>query len=49
MKMLVTGASGFVGRALVPALVAAGHEVLAATRRPAAYQGEGRPVALDVV
>lgn len=30
--MLVTGATGFVGRALVPALVAAGYEVRATTR-----------------
>ena len=47
--MLVTGASGFVGQALVPALVAAGHEVRAATRRPSAYQGPGEPVLLDVL
>lgn len=35
MRILITGASGFVGRALVPAAVAAGHEVRAASRRPA--------------
>jgi nucleoside-diphosphate-sugar epimerase len=35
MKVLVTGASGFVGRAVVAALVAHGDEVQAAIRRPA--------------
>jgi uncharacterized protein YbjT (DUF2867 family) len=49
MRMLVTGASGFVGRALVPALVAAGHDVRAGTRRPAAYTGDGEAVGLDVL
>jgi GDP-4-dehydro-6-deoxy-D-mannose reductase len=33
--VLVTGATGMVGRWLVPALVAAGHEVVAVARRPA--------------
>ena len=34
MRCLVTGASGFVGRALTPALVNAGHQVRAVVRRP---------------
>jgi uncharacterized protein YbjT (DUF2867 family) len=33
-KTLVTGATGFIGRALVPALRLAGHDVVAASRRP---------------
>ena len=33
-RVLVTGATGFVGRALVPALLAAGRRVTVATRRP---------------
>ena len=46
--VLVTGASGFVGRRLCPALTAAGHDVRAMTRHPDTYQGEGEPVHGDV-
>jgi uncharacterized protein YbjT (DUF2867 family) len=46
--VLVTGATGFIGRRLVPALVEAGHDVRAMTRRPEAYAGQGKPVGADV-
>ncbi len=48
MRVLVTGASGFVGSRLCPELVAAGHEVLAMTRNPDRYRGSGQPVRGDV-
>ena len=48
MKVLVAGASGFVGRRLCPALTGAGHDVAAMTRNPAGYAGAGRPVHGDV-
>ena len=35
-RVLLTGATGFVGRHVYPALVEAGHEVVCASRRPAA-------------
>ena len=46
--MLVAGASGFVGSALVAALFAAGHDVRALTRSPERYSGEANPVQGDV-
>ena len=48
MRVLVAGASGFVGQRLCPALEAAGHEVRAMTRRPQAYRGAGSAVRGDV-
>ncbi len=47
-RILVTGATGFIGRRLVPALISEGHDVRAMTRRPEAYDGPGEPVAGDV-
>jgi len=48
MKVLVAGASGFVGRRLCPALEQHGHAVRAMTRRPQSYRGVGEPVLGDV-
>ncbi|HEY8092333.1 MAG TPA: NAD(P)H-binding protein [Acidimicrobiales bacterium] len=46
--VLLAGASGFVGRRLCPALVAAGHGVRAMTRHPDSYTGVGEAVYGDV-
>jgi uncharacterized protein YbjT (DUF2867 family) len=48
VKVVVAGASGFVGRRLCVALAGAGHHVAAMTRNPAGYAGAGRPVHGDV-
>jgi uncharacterized protein YbjT (DUF2867 family) len=48
LTVLVTGATGFIGRRLVPELVERGHSVRAMTRRPEEYDGPGEPVAGDV-
>ena len=42
--VLVTGASGFIGRALIPVLIGAGYTVRAAVRRPVSF-----PMPVDVV
>ncbi|MBD8871130.1 NAD(P)H-binding protein [Nocardioides donggukensis] len=46
--VLLTGATGFIGRRLAPVLVEAGHDVRAMTRNPDSYQGSGTPVGGDV-
>lgn len=48
LTVLVTGATGFIGARLVPAVVDAGHEVRAMTRHPDDYDGPGEPVFGDV-
>ena len=46
--VLVTGASGFIGSHLVPALLERGYRVRAMTRHPDTYAGPGEPVYGDV-
>src|SRR4051812_29314306 len=48
MQILVTGATGAVGRPLAVALERDGHAVLAATRHPNRYTGVGRAVGFDL-
>ncbi len=47
-RVLVTGASGFIGRHLTTELTSAGHEVRAMTRNPQSYDGQGEAVYGDV-
>src|SRR4051812_27575802 len=46
--ILVTGATGFIGRRLAEALVEEGDDVRAMTRRPEQYDGAGTVVGADV-
>ena len=48
LRVLVTGATGFIGKRLVPALVDAGYDVKAMTRHPDDYDGPGEAVYGDV-
>ena len=48
LSVLVTGATGFIGSNLIPALLSAGHDVKAMTRHPETYDGPGEPVGGDV-
>ena len=48
VRVLVTGATGFVGKRLVSTLVDRGHDVRAMTRHPERYDGPGQPVGADV-
>lgn len=48
LRVLVTGASGFIGSRLAPELVEAGHDVRAMTRHPDDYSGAGTAVFGDV-
>jgi uncharacterized protein YbjT (DUF2867 family) len=48
VKVLVAGASGFVGRRLAPALADDGYDVMAMTRHPDRYAGAGMAVRGDV-
>ena len=47
-RILVTGATGFIGQRLVPALIDEGYDVRAMTRSPEEYDGPGVPVRGEV-
>ncbi len=48
LDVLVTGATGFIGQRLTPALIENGHRVRAMTRNPDSYDGPGEAVGGDV-
>src|SRR5713101_3496841 len=47
MKIVVAGGTGFLGKPLVDALAASGHEIVVLTRQPAASSGLVRYVVWD--
>ena len=53
MRVLIAGGTGVLGSRLLPALVAAGHEVIGTSRRPDRHQAirdtGGEPVAMDAL
>ena len=49
MKVLITGASGFLGRSVVRAASAAGHEVVALVRPTADISGYGWPDTVEIL
>lgn len=49
MKVLVTGASGFLGNPVIQAAIAAGHEVIAMVRPTASVEKLGWPGAVQIV
>jgi 2-alkyl-3-oxoalkanoate reductase len=48
MQLVVTGAAGFIGRAVVAAALARGHRVVAVTRRPGAAPAGATAVTVDL-
>ncbi|MBC7596021.1 MAG: NAD(P)H-binding protein [Kineosporiaceae bacterium] len=48
MRIVIAGASGFIGSQLSPEVERRGHDVVAMTRRPDDYTGAGEPVYGDV-
>jgi nucleoside-diphosphate-sugar epimerase len=48
-RILITGAAGFIGTALCPALVARGHVVVAGLRRPGTVPPGAKPVVLGEI